>query len=145
MIVEYSHKRYELDGSVNTDNYGAHFLMTRKTIEPYQPPIPPHAQKRFVDRIQSVGTLNQFEVIYSDDIIDTESSLSLPRIAITGSIILEDPMTVLDRTPPNAFRALRVPMTPEYIERTMAEGALHKCAHFLVSEFEGIMVPRAEK
>lgn len=144
MIAEYSHSRYELDGSVNTGNFGAQFLFTRKPIGDWQPAIPPHAKERFLKRIEPIASLNQFEVINTDDIIDNIGSPNLPRIAITGSIILESPMDVMSRINWSAAAALRQPITPEIIERDMAQSVLQKCGRIILDEFEGIMMPRPE-
>ena len=144
MIAEYSHRRYELDGSVNTETFGAQFLFARKLIGEYQPPIPPHAQKRFIERIEPIASLSQFEIIYTDDIFDTENTPSLPRIAIFGSIILEDPIQVMSRISGAGIAALGQPVTPDIIERSLAESALDKCGRIIVSEFEGILVQRPE-
>ncbi len=140
MIVEYSHPRYDLEGSLNTENSSAFFMFAHKmNMLEGVPTIDERSQIRFYNEVGKIALLDHFEIINNGDIDD--GSPASTKVLITGSIITESPMDIISRIPAAGIRALG-PVDPESIETGMARGVLAQCALIIVREFEGIMVRR---
>jgi hypothetical protein len=143
MIVEYRHPRYDFEAAVNTANFAADFLFTHKTIvSEGSQPIDDRAWARLDESMGKIALLHGRELVRTDDIDGNPDSPSLPKVLISASILLEPASDFMRGISPGAVAALRYPITPEIVEKGLADSALGKCALLIVREFEGMMVPR---
>lgn len=142
MIASYSNRKYEFSGYTNTDTFAADFIFTRRPLhDEDEALIPEGYRQRYLERVGGVAPLTHLDVIDPSMQGSVQESFNQPRIRISGSLIMDSPAYVMGMLTVGAIRVLG-PITPEILEQNMADDLLRRCGKVILSEFEGIMLPR---
>lgn len=142
MLVSHSHHRYELSGTMDTDEHSAEFIFTRRPLAREDEMIlPPESyRQRYLDKLARHDGLflPDFEVLEPTMTGSLVESFNQSRIRISGSIYLKDPAEIMRNIPGSAMRYLGGPVTTE----GLAVNALQNCSRIITGEFECFMIPR---
>jgi hypothetical protein len=142
MLVEHTHHIYELSGTMDTDDYSADFVYTRRPfVRRGETILPPqsHRQKYLQQLLKHEGLfLPDFEVIEPSMTNSSHESFNQPRVRISGSLYIKEPSEAMRDIPAGAMRYLGGPVTKELL----AKNALQLCTHIIVGEFEQYIMPR---
>lgn len=142
MLVSCSHPRYELSGTMNTDDSRADFIFTRRPLKHEDEPVlPPESyRQRYLGALAAHEGLflPEFEVLEPSMTGSARESFNQPRVRISGSIYLKEPAEIMRNIPAGAMRYLGGPVTTE----RLAVDALQCCSRVIVREFEGFIIPR---
>ena len=142
MLVSHSHRRYELSGTMDTDERSAEFIFTRRPLERVDETVlPPETyRQRYLDKMASYDGLflPDFEVLEPTMMGSLIESFNQPRVRISGSIYLKDPAELMRNVSGSAIRYLGGPVTTE----SLAISALQNCSRVIASELGGFMISR---
>lgn len=141
MIASYVSSEYEFSGVTDTETYLTDFVFTRRRpVRAGGAILPETSKRRYLDRLYPHAQLSKFDVIEPTMTDGEQEGFNLPRIKIMGLLFIDPPAPTLDAISTEMIDAFG-PVTPEVLERNMAEGLLRKCGEIILSEFEGIMLP----